>query len=450
MDNWDELFKNSSQQDRGFAVDPERWYKLELELEQSRKRKLLFWWFSGGSTLLVLSLSIWGLNINTAPNLGAFKIPGIGTYILPRESSAIKRKPIVNAEGAQEKLSTPKVVVNKQTVLESSKESIFTKIKENVEKKSTLLSEEMASGKDKVEARVGNQVPKEETLKSLNKQASRIIRSRSSFKTAQSNSGPSIGTSVAAVKLEMKPWEKTPKTGWLIQASVGMKAVANFKILGVFTTTLQDDIPVIIYTKGNGDRLLLNRINTPFSTRKDLQMAYQFSVFYQYYSGFLINVGLGFNKARYDSRSLLDQVTLTPDILYSVSYYDMRNWHVHVGVQYQFMKTKRLRPHIGLSMSKVFTQTTSVAYRSFMPANQFEELDGVSTGRLTWNAPSNLFVEFGGQYQLDQHWSVGIQGIFGPREILTEIGTPFALSSWFTAGFEVQVRYRLEKRKKKK
>ena len=435
MQHLEEFFRKSSFQDRNFPVDEGRWQKLEIALDQGKRRKGLAWWFGAGTLLIVASAAIYQFSAAKVPEIEALAIPMPDQKKIESSESELSITPAIKVKAT----TTPPATFSKMNKVPSAKSALrYTIIDENdsdnlkinvvateqegaslevAETPNQVIALNTASG-DVATVQASENQTEELTQQPITRKAP---KSRKNYAYSSTNYGQEIeqktpvgGTSIA--KIAPKPlgpedWRSERTGSWIVKASAGL-IISNFESsLAQYSTTPNAAVATTLeYAKQNGERVELyynNNVNGRSKGSGNFYL-YRLNLMRQFDNGFGVKGGLIYGRIAYDNSGLVDQIS-NPDLFYFTNNSLDQFWTAEVGIQYLIATRGRWSGTLGLSFFKTIYGQYSTERKAFHPAENFEELDFRTSRNYGWERGwYGYLFEGAAFYRLSDRFSVGL------------------------------------------
>ena len=130
-------------------------------------------------------------------------------------------------------------------------------------------------------------------------------------------------------------------------------------------------------------------------------------------------------------RSVLRQIPNRPDVVYYSSSSRDNFWVGELGIQYVFLRNRRFQPFLGIDLFQSFYANSRTESTVNWPGQNISETAFTSSSSSQSLSPLGYFVELGGMYYLDDHYSIGPNFSF--------VGIPY---TEIMPAFGLEVRYR--------
>ena len=444
MDNWDELFKNSIEQDRGFQVDKERWLNLEKVLDQDKRRKGFIWWFSGLGATVLISIGLLWINRSAMQELDAFPIVLTGASSIQEEIKPVEKPKLANISSSERPLTKKPL----------EKKGSWKRIKKQVKQGAQVkIHSPIPSSTEHLEKAVAQQLEPElpaqsvapTAFKSEKRQARNSRKSSTTGKSflfglEESRPSQNSGTSVEAVRIEPLDWLRRPRPTWTMQASLGGLNLNEYSIILPYSTAPQPGVNPVTFVRADGERLKLYSLDWIRLRSRTIIPRIHLGLIRQFRSGVNLIAGMSYSGGTYNNDRLVDRLEVNQNLFYFNTTRKLRDWDLRFGMQYTLMKRKRIQPYFGASLGKNFWSVSESETRAFRPSEDFEQLVNRTESQTAWKSGFWYFyLETGIQYRINEQFSVGLQSYLTQLQL-----TPTRVS------FAVEGRYRLGQKAKER
>lgn len=484
MEHIADFFKKSGHEENDFPVDEAAWSRLEVELDQKkRKRWLPFWWGSMGLVLLMgvttyylsrpsVHPSISGQNIppkevsTATPSALTAKAKVKTSKETIKEVSSTNLEEIVATDKIQKESTTP---VNRAEAVEVTAKSeqnqgsllerieTLARVEKTTNEPTRSTSENLVEPTPDLPVQVQASVlPAEKIEKKtlltkivgpVSPSPTNVTRHESTVSKAErpSAGGQSIGMlqqqsgifGATILGEEINARNRGSSSGrW--QLSAGLADIPG-RYTGVLTylTTEQQNAnnpnqASFPYTLADGSTLDLYYADGVSSKISDNLSFFRLSLFGNLGKGLSVKASLLLGVISDKTpNSLLRQVPDRPDVVYFTNSNRSFNWMGEIGLQYTFYRRQRFQPYIGLNVFQLLASSYSNERRIVAPGLNINERSNFSSGATGSSSFPGYYIELGGQYMATPKWSIGPSLIYA--------GAPFNKPQ---IGFGLEVRYR--------
>lgn len=458
MQNFEDFLKNSSERDRNFQVEEEKWLKLEQELDQSGKKRVLFWWWSGiGISSFVLSwVFLFQANEDT---LSAFKIP-INSVEDKVEQKNAPRETEQEIESIQVREDVIQKRVNiKRTVLNTTSNKFIDETEaDKVEADATIstphvlntIVEEVSSKPEiSLEKEEGPYIVEEATETEISKPKNVDPKKERTQKRAKvyayqeadyslevEQEAPEQGMSIEKIQPQKIPpseWLKENKPKWMFRGNFALLGEKSRLFMTEYSTQpISNTIP-IDYIRSSGEGLRIYPKETIEHPNRIFYKFYGISLSRYFKSGFGVKAGLIYNHSVLDNSSFAESFRDEPNAFYFTSKSIEQSLVAELGIQIRTKPWRRWIGFIGLSAFKTLGGKRELMQSAFQPGIQFEELEFSSVWKYGWNRGLfGLFAESSLQYRLTKEISLGpMYYIIMTPNTPSKIGYGFEVRYWW-------------------
>jgi len=477
MEHIADFFKKSGHEENDFPVDEAAWSRLEVALDQKkRKRWIPFWWGSMGLALLI-GVTIYYLSRPASyPSIPEQQAAAVSketpatstaqaTSKTPKatikEASATNLKEIVAADKIRKEAAVPgngaevdEVAVssaqNQERVETSARVEQATyesspSIPENpVEQEPDLpvLVKAASTPAEKIEQKawlknkiVGPVSSRQKDATRYNSSESKVVRAPTggqSIGTKQQQSGI-FGANILGE--EINTWQKEGRHGrWQLSAGIADIPGRYMGVLNYLTTDIQNanNPNAMPYTLADGSTVDLYYVDGVNNKVSDNLTFYRLSLFGNLGKGLSVKGSLLLGAINNKTpNALIRQVPDRPDIVYFTYSYRSLNWMGEIGLQYTFYRRQRFQPYIGLNVFQLLASSYNSERRIVAPGLNINERSNFTAGTGVISSLPGYYIEFGGQYLVTPKWSVGPSLIYA--------GAPLTQPQ---IGFGLEIRYR--------